>query len=159
MIVLGIDPGSKRIGYGILKEKDNKLQFIASGLLIKDSKDANVVDIKKQMIKILNKYKPDIVGVEKIFFFKNKKTAIEVAQARGVIIESILSKKIKLLEFSPLEIKRGIAGYGRAEKKSIAKIISLILKIKPAKIDDINDALAIAIYTTNVYKFNYKFNV
>src|SRR3989344_6180881 len=149
MIILGIDPGTSRTGYGLIKQRGEKLQLIKSGLLkISEATDKNqrLVDIEKSFSALLKKERPNLAAIEKIYFAKNRKTAIDVAQCRGVLTFLILKHKIPLLEYNPSQIKACLTGYGLADKKSVAKMVSKILKTeKIEKIDDASDALAIAI--------------
>lgn len=148
MIILGIDPGSSRAGYGLIKKEKNRLRFLKAGLLKVSAKDKNqrLVDLEKSFSDLLKKEKPDLAVLETIYFMKNLKTAVEVAQARGVLTLTIVKHKIPLLECSPLKIKQGVTGYGRADKKAVAKMVSRILKINnPGWLDDVTDALAAAI--------------
>ncbi|MEK9150760.1 MAG: crossover junction endodeoxyribonuclease RuvC [Patescibacteria group bacterium] len=148
MIILGIDPGSRRAGYGLIEKEKNGLKFLKAGLLKVSAKDKNqrLVDLEKSFSDLLKKEKPDLAVLETIYFMKNLKTAVEVAQARGVLTLTIVKHKIPLLECSPLKIKQGVTGYGRADKKAVAKMVSKILKINnPGWLDDVTDALAAAI--------------
>ncbi len=152
MIVLGIDPGSTRIGYGLIKENKNEISYLASGLLkVSPLSSKQLLTLEKNFLKLIKKYHPDLIGIEKLYFSKNQKTALAVAQARGVIINVILKKKIPLLEFTPSQIKKAINNYGKSDKKNVARMITFYLNINPPKIDDISDALAIAL-TTYFYK-------
>ena len=148
MIILGIDPGSSRAGYGLIEKEKSGLKFLKAGLLKVSAKDKNqrLVDLEKSFSDLLKKEKPDLAVLETIYFMKNLKTAVEVAQARGVLTLIIVKHKIPLLECSPLKIKQGVTGYGRADKKAVAKMVSKILKINnPGWLDDVTDALAAAI--------------
>ena len=148
MISIGIDPGTRRIGYGVVKSEGNTLTFIAAGILkIVGLDDASALrETKEELDKLIKKHKPDVLGIEKLFFAKNQKTAIAVAQARGVIILATQEKKIPIKEYTPNEIKLGVSGYGFADKKAILKMVRLILRENTLKvIDDASDALAIAI--------------
>ena len=153
MIVLGIDPGSTRAGYGIIDFTKNSSagpKFIAAGLLKISSANKNqrLVELRNSFVPIIKKYAPDIAGVEKLYFVKNMKTALEVAQSRGVIMMCIQEKKIPIEEFTPLEIKQGVCGYGTADKKAVTIMVKKILKIDDLnEPDDVYDALGIALVT------------
>ena len=156
MLILGIDPGSTRVGYGLIKKEKSGLRFIMAGLLKISSKDKNqrLVELEKSFSAILKKEKPDLAAIEKIFFMRNLKTAIEVAQSRGVLTLLVTKYKIPLLEYSPLEIKQRITGHGMADKKMVANMVAKILKInKINKYDDVTDALAIAIVASQHREF------
>ena len=148
MISLGIDPGTRRIGYGIIRKDGGDAVFVAAGLLdIKSGDDvAALREAKRETDLLIKKYKPDIMGIEKIYFAKNQKTAIAVAQARGIIILSASENNIPIKEYTPNEVKLGVTGYGFADKKAVLKMVRLILGKQELKvIDDASDALAIAI--------------
>lgn len=157
MIILGIDPGTQTTGYGVIEKKEGRANFevIDFGCIITSNDftaGERLQKLHKELTKLLEKYKPDIVSVESLFFFKNLKTVMPVSQARGVILLSCAQKKIKTVEFTPLQVKMTIAGYGRAEKKQVQKMIkellnleSFDLKIKNRKKDDAADALGLAI--------------
>jgi crossover junction endodeoxyribonuclease RuvC len=153
MISLGIDPGSRRIGYGVVeKKKDNALRFIAAGILkIKSTSDiAALAETKKGAVALMKKYKPDIMGIEKLYFAKNQKTAMAVSQARGVLLLAAHDSGIPIREYAPNEIKLGVAGYGFADKKAVLKMVRLILGEHHLEIiDDASDALAGAIMAAN----------
>jgi crossover junction endodeoxyribonuclease RuvC len=148
MIALGIDPGTRRIGYGIVQQDGGALEFIAAGILKIDSADDSgaLNEAKKEIDAIIKKYRPEIVVVEKLYFAKNQKTAIAVAQARGVILLAIQESGVALRECTPNEVKLGVTGYGGADKKAVLKMVRLILgKNDIDVIDDASDALALAI--------------
>ncbi len=157
MKILGIDPGSVRIGYGLIKKEKGELKFIKAGLLKISTKNKNqrLLHLEKSFCKLLKKEKPDLIALEKLYFSKNLKTALEVAQSRGVLTFLIIKHKIPLLEYTPSEIKSGVTGYGLADKKSVANMTAKILKIdKIDSCDDISDALAIAITASQRYQFD-----
>jgi len=158
MKIIGIDPGSAGVGYGVIEKKNNGLRFIRAGLLKISSKDKGkrLLELEKSFSQLLKKEKPDLVVLEKLYFMKNMKTALEVAQSRGVLTLTIIKYKMPLLEYTPLEIKQGVTGYGMADKKSVAKMVNKILKIKKiSKYDDMTDALAAAILGSDKIKFGF----
>jgi crossover junction endodeoxyribonuclease RuvC len=149
MIALGIDPGSRRIGYGVVDAKNGTASYVAAGIFsIKTKDDVSALEeTKKEIDRIINKHQPDVVAVEKIFFAKNQKTAIAVAQARGVVLLAAKECGVRIKEYTPNEVKLGITGYGFADKKAVLKMVRLILGKKDLKvIDDASDALALAIF-------------
>lgn len=153
MVILGIDPGSNRIGYGAIEKIGGKFKYLESGLikLPKESHKERLVALEKNLEELLEKIKPDKIGLEKLFFVKNQKSAFLVAQARGVILNTIAKKKTPVLEVGPNEVKLSVAGDGRANKKSVAKMVSYFLNITFGRnvFDDVSDALAIAIAVSN----------
>ncbi len=156
MKILGLDPGSVRVGYGLIKKEGGELKLIKAGLLKILSKDSGqrLLELEKSFSGLLFEQKPDLIVLEKIFFMKNLKTAVEVAQSRGVLTLIVAKHKIPLLEFSPTEIKTAATGYGRADKKAVAKMVEKILGIDKIKaVDDVSDALAAAITGANYRLF------
>ncbi len=149
-IILGIDPGFGRMGYGIIKKgKRGEWEAVVYGCVETSGKHSfieRIAEIHKELLKIIEKYKPTRMAVEELFFFKNVKTAIEVGQARGVILLTGVENHLPIDEFTPLQVKQAITGYGRAEKSQMQKIVGTILGVKE-KItsDDAADALAVAI--------------
>ena len=149
MIVLGIDPGDTLIGYGVIKKTGSKLSLVDCGS-IKTKTGAKagekLHELEKELTKVILKHKPELCGVEDIFFFKNAKTAIKVAQARGVILATCRRHNVEISEFTPLQIKQAVTGYGQAQKKQVQKMVCLILKLdEPIIQDDTADAVATAI--------------
>lgn len=156
MIILGVDPGSVLTGYAILK-KDNKkcLEVLDFGCINADKSIATgerLKKIHKEITKLIEKYKPNIISVETLFFFKNFKTVMPVSQTKGVILLAAAEKKITTWEFTPLQMKMAIAGYGRAEKKQIQEMIKKCvdlskfdMKKNHRKKDDSFDAIGMAI--------------
>jgi len=143
MIILGIDPGTSRIGYGLIN-KNSKLTMLAYGTLEISNRDLLALSLKFE--KLLKKFKPELMAIEKLYFAKNTKTALNVAQAQGAIILKTLEHKIKIVEYSPNEIKQTVTGYGKADKKAVALMVKNFLHLKDLKgYDDASDALAIAI--------------
>ena len=157
MIILGIDPGSVIVGYAIIdKQRGQKpqLKVVDFGCIITDkfmTTGERLNKIHSEIEKLIKKYKPEIISVETLFFFKNLKTVMPVSQTRGVILLAAAQKKIPVFEFTPLQMKMAIAGYGRAEKKQVIEMIKKTvditefnLKEKNRKKDDAFDAIGMA---------------
>lgn len=153
MIILGIDPGTASTGYGVI-EQDRQavkktfkcLEFGVIKTLPTTLKEYRLKELHLSLKKIITKYNPEILVIEKIFFFRNLKTAIPVSQASGVILFTAAAKKIPIFEFTPLQVKLAITGFGWSEKKIIQAKMKNVLKLKEIpKPDDAADALAIAI--------------
>ena len=147
MKILGIDPGSTRIGYGVI-EDTNPLKLIDYGVL--EIKEKNLPDrlnaLSVVFEELLKKHRPELAGIEKIFFAKNTKTAIDVSHSRGVLLASMQKNRIPILEFTPNEVKLAVSGYGLSDKKAVAKMVIRILNLKELKgYDDASDAIAIAL--------------
>lgn len=152
MRILGIDPGSARMGYGVIEANGSSLKLLDSGLLkIKSSdKEERLLELADSFEKILEKEKPDLISIEKLYFVKNIKTGMDVAQSRGIIIFLAKKQKIPIVEYSPSEIKMNIAGNGNADKKAVAKMVKMTLKTDEiAGPDDVYDAIAIAVTAAN----------
>lgn len=151
MIILGIDPGYGIVGFGVLKiEKDNKrLKLLDYGAITtpSDIPFCKRLDlIFKELTKIIERIKPDVMVVEKLFFRNNQKTAIDVAQARGVIVLAGAICFLKIEEFTPLQVKVAVTGYGRSKKPQIMQNVKEILKLDSLpKPDDAADAVALTI--------------
>lgn len=152
MIILGIDPGTTRVGYGLIKT-NGSLCHIASGILnIAQESDfgSRLISLEKGVQKLIEEYKPSAVGLERLFFAKNKKTAIAVAHARGVLLNTFSKQSIPVKELSPPEVKLAVTGNGAASKQAVEKMVGYILSLDTADlIDDAVDALAIAIAVSN----------
>ncbi len=152
MIILGIDPGTRRMGYGLIKKTGKKIELVDAGLIKINSTDdlGALLEIKNGVSSILAKNKPAILAIEKLFFMKNQKTGIRVAEARGVVLSLAVEAGITVQEFSPSEVKLSLTGYGSADKKAVLKMVKLILKTPELDvIDDASDALALAIISAD----------
>jgi len=157
--ILGIDPGTATTGWAVVEEKNKNAKLIACGCVntAKYKSDADrLVEIGKDIQTLIKKYKPDEAAIEDIFFFKNLKTAITVAQARGVILYEIKKNNIPLFSYTPLQVKQALTGYGRADKNQMQLMVKNILKLKSfPKPDDAADAVAIAICHLNSRKMKF----
>ncbi len=150
MRIIGIDPGMAIVGYSIIDiESNDSMNLITSGSIqtdknLPDSK--RIKEIYDDLTFLIEKYKPDEAGIEKLFFFKNQKTVMPVSQARGVIMLALENAGIKIREYTPIEIKQTLTGYGRATKDEVACCVKIILDgQKIPKLDDTVDSIAIAI--------------
>ena len=156
--ILGIDPGFADTGFGVVLRDKSKLTCLDYGS-IKTPKTLSlsnrIVMIEKELQKIIKKYQPDQASVEQLFFCNNSKTAIQVGQARGVILLTLVKNKIPLMECTPLQVKQAVTGYGKADKKQIQQMVKIILGLKEIpRPDDAADALAMAICGANNYNSN-----
>lgn len=152
MKILGIDPGMAIVGYSIVDFDGTDVVLLNSGS-IKTPKDNSepqrLLEIFEDLTTLIERYKPDVASVEKLFFFKNQKTIIPVAEARGVIMMALERCGIEVFEYTPLEVKQTLTGYGRAEKKEVAQMVKLAFNGQELpKLDDTVDAMAIAICHT-----------
>lgn len=148
MVILGIDPGTAICGYGLVEKHNYQYKLIDYGAVNTPSTmtlEERLVRIYDGICLLIDKYHPDEMAVEELFFNNNAKTAISVGQARGVILLAGAHKGVPLYEYTPLQVKQGIVGYGRADKKQIQYMIKTMLNMKEIpKPDDAADALAIA---------------
>ena len=149
MIILGIDPGLATTGWGVVKKERAQFKMIDYGCIITSATQNHadrLLSINVELTRLIKKYKPDMVSVEELFFYKNVKTATKVGEARGVILLTAAQLNIKLKEFTPLQIKQAISSYGRADKQQMQRMVKVILNLKEIpKPDDAADALAAAI--------------
>lgn len=154
MIILGIDPGTATTGFGVIKKskktkkKGKRMKCLDYGLIKTDpslSDGKRLREIYNHLNRLIEKCKPKIIAVENLYFFKNLKTAIPVAQAKGIVLLAAAKKKIPIVEFTPLQMKMSITGYGRAEKRQIQRMIKKLLNLKKLPPDDAADALGLAI--------------
>ncbi len=148
--ILGIDPGFGRLGYGVIEQKSNRdWCAVTYGCIETSAKQSFVERLQEahtELVKIITEFRPARMAVEELFFFKNLKTAIQVAQARGVILLTGIEHGLAIDEFTPLQVKQAVTGYGRAEKDQMQKVVAMILGITgKIKSDDAADALAVAL--------------
>ncbi len=153
-IILGIDPGIADTGFGVIeKDERNNLKCLNYGSIqtVAGLEMPNRLDLlNKDLRKIIKKYKPDLIAVEQLFFSKNVKTALVVAQARGVVLLSAKQSGARTVEFTPLQIKQAVSSYGKASKMQVQKMVKILLNLKEIpKPDDAADALAVAICAVN----------
>ncbi len=156
MKFLGIDPGTTRIGYGLIEDKSGNFSTIKYGLLKLDALKRNgAVGVGEAFLKLIKKTGPDVIAIEELFFTKNQKTAISVAESRGVMKYLSLKNNFTVREYNPLEVKLALTGDGRADKISVAKMVKKILSLEKIKgPDDVSDALAIALTAAMRYKMD-----
>lgn len=148
MTILGIDPGTTRIGYGVIEYDGHHIQCLAYGTIGQTGLDKleNLKQTENQLNELLDKFQPQKAGMEKLFFAKNQTTAMAVSEMRGVLLLTISKRGIPIEEFTPLQVKQNISAYGKADKDQVQRMVQMLLRIKdPIKPDDAADALAIAI--------------
>ena len=155
MVILGIDPGTKTTGYGVVERGGRGLFHRAHGeISMKRGQplSACLKQIYDQLIEIMKEVEPDAVALEDIFYGKNVKSLVKLAQARGVVILAASHSDIPLYEYTPLEVKKATVGYGRAEKEQVQHMVRAILALQETPPPDASDALAIAICHANFSK-------
>lgn len=149
MVILGIDPGYAIVGYGVLEFSNNSFKVLGFGAITTQAGtpfELRLKTIYEDMNEIIDTYKPDCLSIEKLFFNTNQKTVIDVAQARGVVVLAAVRKGITVNEYTPLQVKTAVTGFGRAQKKQVQEMIRRTLNLKQVpKPDDTADALGLAI--------------
>jgi crossover junction endodeoxyribonuclease RuvC len=157
MIVLGIDPGTAITGYGIVKDApDGRLLEICHGVIRTDSRTPYPLRLKKihdGIALLIEKHKPQVAAIEELFFSKNASTALVVGQARGVVILTCVLADLELSEYTPIQVKEAVTGYGRAEKMQVQQMVKVLLGLAEIpKPDDAADGLALAICHLHSYR-------
>jgi len=153
MRIIGIDPGTATTGFSIIERNKNKIKLLNYGCIKTPARTAaaeRLNQIAEDLETLIKEWQPELASVEKLFFKKNVKTAMSVAQARGVIIQKLCEHKINPVEYTPLQIKSAVCGYGKADKKMVQQMTKMILNLKSIpKPDDAADAIAAAICLAN----------
>jgi crossover junction endodeoxyribonuclease RuvC len=153
VIVLGIDPGTAALGWGIVESKSSRLRMIDAGCLVTKPDMAlpnRLLMIHALLDELLAVHKPDLMAVERLFFSKNAQTAFGVGQARGVVLLSAAQAEVPVREATPSEVKVAVTGYGAADKEQVGRMVAVCLSLaEPPRPDDTADALAIAIWAAN----------
>lgn len=158
MIILGIDPGFARLGYGVIDYTNGKYKVLEYGTISTEAHtklEERLMKINLDLKEIISRYKVEASSIEELFFNTNTKTAIHVAEARGVILYTLAEANIEIFEYTPLQVKQALVGYGRADKIQIKEMVKSYLKLSSMpKLDDTTDALALAVCHTHSYKFD-----
>lgn len=162
MLIMGIDPGIAISGYGLISGECNDCSIIEYGVLKTPARlkmPQRLKQIYEGYIKLIEKYKPDAVAVEELFFYKNAKTIISVSQARGAALLAAALSNIEVFEYTPLQVKQAVVGYGRADKHQVQQMIKIYFHLDNLpKPDDAADALAVAVCHMNSYKLEKIFD-
>ncbi len=163
MIILGIDPGYAIVGFGLIGYTKGRFSVIEYGSVTTPAHtktELRLAEIYDGICELCEKYKPDALSIEELFFNSNAKTAVNVCQARGVILLAATKYRIPIYEYTPLQIKQSVTGYGRAEKQQVISMVTTLLSLDaPPKPDDTADALAAAIchaYSSSSLLFGMK---
>ena len=153
MLTLGIDPGTAIMGFGFVESVGSRLTARAYGSVTTSSKarmQDRLMKLYDNLDALIKEYKPDIMGIEQLFFQRNATTAIPVGQARGVVLLAAAKNNVDIVEYTPLQVKQSVTGYGKADKKQVIYMVTKILNLKePPTPDDTADALAVAICATH----------
>ncbi|HAU07603.1 MAG: Crossover junction endodeoxyribonuclease RuvC [Candidatus Yanofskybacteria bacterium GW2011_GWF1_44_227] len=154
MRIIGIDPGTTRIGFGIVDYENSKFSPVKFGIIknLKKDNSYSLVLAEKEILKLVKEYKPTLAGIEKLFFFNNQRTVMAVSEMRGVLLLALTKAGLPIVEPTPLQVKQGLSGYGKADKTQVQKMVRMLLGIQEEiRPDDAADALAIAICVANNY--------
>jgi len=155
VIVLGIDPGTARLGYGLVDRQGSQLTMLDYGCLetVNDRPlEQRLLLIHEGITELIETHRPEAVGVERLFFNKNTQTAMAVGQARGVVLLTAAQHGLPVLEYGPHEVKLAVTGYGRAPKDQVQRMVQLVLSMTELpRPDDAADALAVAVCTAHAY--------
>ena len=159
MIVLGVDPGSRVTGYGLLRKKNNVISCVSSGTIESSGKTSfydRIYRIFTGMVDIMEQYQPDEMAIEDVFFAKNVKSSLKLGHARGAALIAAVKCDVKIYEYTPLEIKQSVVGYGRATKDQVRDMVQMILNL-PSKLGpDTSDAIAAGICHLNWTRYENK---
>ncbi|WP_160034371.1 crossover junction endodeoxyribonuclease RuvC [Paenibacillus sp. An7] len=162
MRFLGIDPGIAIVGFGFIDKTGSKLTPVQYGCIQTEAHtpdEERLLHVYEAMLQLIDKYKPDAVALEKLFFNRNVTTAMSVSQARGVLILAAIQRGLPIAEYTPMQVKQAIVGYGKAEKRQVQEMVKMYLKLQAIpKPDDVADALAVAICHAHSYTLNSKLN-
>lgn len=155
MLFLGIDPGYAIVGYGVVEKQNSSFKAKEYGT-IQTSANTPIENrlslIYNDCKKLFKEVKPDVIAIEQLFFYKNVTTAMNVSQARGIVILAAHQAKKPILEATPLQIKQALTGYGKADKQQMQRMVQTLLRLKEIpKPDDAADALAVALYAAQIY--------
>ena len=157
MIIIGIDPGYAITGFGVLEYEGNHFKLIESGSIQTKAGiplPTRIAKIYDDMNELIEKYKPDAIAIEELFFNRNTTTAIGVAQGRGAVLIAAAKTSTPIYEYTPLQVKQGVTGYGRADKKQVQMMVKTVLGLeKVPKLDDTTDAIAIGTCHAHSHRF------
>ena len=163
MIMLGFDPGLATLGYGAIKSERGKNEMLDYGVVLTPKNEnlpVRLAMLEEGIRKVINQFKPDEIAVEELFFCKNVTTAINVAHARGVLLLTAVKECGRMFEYTPLQIKQALMGYGRADKNQIQQMVKTFLRLpKIPKPDDAADALAVALTHAQTNKMGGLFSM
>lgn len=158
LIIVGVDPGFAIVGYGAVKYEGGKLAALGYGSITTEPSTPfpeRLLQIHEALAEVLGRYRPDSVAVEQLYFNKNAKTAIMVAQGRGAVLLAAAMRRVPIAEYTPLQVKMAVTGYGRGDKAQIQQMVKAILNLRETpKPDDVADALAVSICHAHSHLLN-----
>ncbi|WP_025690340.1 crossover junction endodeoxyribonuclease RuvC [Paenibacillus zanthoxyli] len=162
MRILGIDPGIAIVGFGFIDKNGSKLTPVQYGSIQTEAhtpEEERLLHVYEGMLELIDRYKPDTVALEKLFFNRNVTTAMSVGQARGVLVLAAVQRGLSVAEYTPMQVKQAIVGYGKAEKRQVQEMVRMYLRLSAIpKPDDVADALAVAVCHAHSYTLNSKIN-
>jgi crossover junction endodeoxyribonuclease RuvC len=156
MLVLGVDPGSNVTGYGLVEQKNNRLSCVDYGIVRPPAKapfSLRIYHIFKELSDIMGRFGPGEMAVEDLFYAKNVQSSLKLGHARGAIFVAAVQNNVRIFEYSPLEIKKSVVGYGRATKEQVRAMVRMILKLDAEPVLDTSDALAAAVCHLHWHRF------
>ncbi len=162
MRILGIDPGSKATGYGFIEQQGNRLIHLDNGAIFTRSQDALALRLQKiyrQLSELIEHYRPDAVAVEQVFMAKNPASALKLGHARGVALLAGINAELPVAEYSALQVKSAVVGYGRAGKNQVQQMTRTLLNLPEIAQEDAADALAVAICHAHSHQLNNRLAV
>ena len=157
MRILGIDPGSRKTGYGLIEHSNNKSRHLDSGFIRLNEKETlieRLLMLSTELEKIIDRLNPNCGAIEKIFYAKNAQSALSLAHARGVILLKFSEKQLPIHEYQALKVKQSVVGAGRADKGQIKHMVKILLKINDSLQEDQADALAVALTHAHLWRAN-----
>ena len=155
MRILGIDPGSRKTGYGLIEHSNNKSRHLDSGFIRLNEKETlidRLLILSMELEKIIDRLNPNCGAIEKIFYAKNAQSALSLAHARGVILLKFSEKQLPIHEYQALKVKQTVVGAGRADKEQIKHMVKILLKINDSLQEDQADALAVALTHAHLWR-------
>ena len=155
MLILGIDPGSRKTGYGLIEHSNNKSRHLDSGFIRLNEKETlteRLLMLSIELGKIIDRLNPNCGAIEKVFYAKNAQSALSLAHARGVILLKFSEKQLPIHEYQALKVKQTVVGAGRADKEQIKHMVKILLKINDSLQEDQADALAVAITHAHLWR-------
>ncbi len=160
--IMGIDPGIAIVGFGFIDKNGSKLTPVQYGCIQTEAhtpEEERLMHVYEGMVQLIEKYEPQMIAFEKLFFNRNVTTAMSVSQARGVAILAAAQKGLPIAEYTPMQVKQAVVGYGKAEKRQVQEMVRMFLNLqKVPKPDDVADALAVAVCHAHSYVLNSKLN-
>jgi crossover junction endodeoxyribonuclease RuvC len=148
MIVIGIDPGTLHLGWGVVRGEGNRISHLAHGVIDTSAQDSladRLVQLDRELADVLERYRPGVGSVESLFFHKDAQSAAKLGHARGVVLLNLARAGLEVVEYPPARVKSTIAGHGRAEKAQMVRMVSMLLSLGVAPREDAADALALAL--------------